>query len=292
MIKIHFFFAPCILILTMFAFSAFAQVPANAAWSSTAAFGSWSNGGYSLTNDVWGSGAGTETIWANSYSDWGVVANHPNTGGVKSYPHCGKMVNMKLSALKSVTSTYAVTVPSSGSYETAYDIWCNNNAYEIMVWCTKTGAVGPIGSSQGSAVIGTDTWTAYKGTNGSNQVYSFLRSSNISSGTIDVLGVLNWIKNKGWFADVTLGDVQFGFEITSSSGGLNFNCTNYSVTYSTGTSVAGSDGRMNAVDYRPTPVRKAVWLNRRAAERNYAGNYFNIRGQHITREIGEQLLLY
>ena len=292
MIKTHILFASCVLILTMVAFSAFAQVPANAAWQSSATFGSWSNGGYSLTNDVWGSGAGTETIWANSYSDWGVVANHPNTGGVKSYPHCSKMINMKLSALKSVISIYSVSVPNSGAYETAYDIWCDNHAYEIMVWCTKTGAVGPIGSSQGSAVIGTDTWTAYKGSNGSNQVFSFLRTSNIATDTIDVLAVLNWIKNKGWFADATLGDVQFGFEITSSSGGLNFNCTNFSVSFSTGTSVAGSDGRMNAVHYCPASFRKAVWLNRRPAEKNIVREYFNIRGQHITREIGEQLLLY
>lgn len=273
-------------------FPTFAQVPANPAWQSSATFGSWSNGGYSLTNDVWGTGAGTETIWANSYSNWGVVANHPNTGGVKSYPHCGKMINMKLSVLKSVTSIYSVTVPSSGSYETAYDIWCDNNAYEIMVWCTKTGAVGPIGSSQGSAVIGADTWTAYKGSNGSNQVFSFLHTSNISVDTIDVLAVLNWIKNKGWFADATLGDVQFGFEITSSSGGLNFTCNNFSVSFSTGTSVTGSDSRTDPMHYCPTSIHKSVWLNRRPSEGNIANAYFNIRGQHVSGGIGEQLILF
>ncbi|WP_112134296.1 glycoside hydrolase family 12 protein [Glycomyces dulcitolivorans] len=31
--------------------------------------------------------AGAQSIWANSYSNWGVWADHPNTGGVKSYPH-------------------------------------------------------------------------------------------------------------------------------------------------------------------------------------------------------------
>jgi Glycosyl hydrolase family 12 len=292
MIKTNSIFAPWIIILTLVTFSASAQVPSNAAWTSTATFGSWSNGGYSLTNDVWGSGAGTETIWANSYSNWGVVANHPNTGGVKSYPHCGKMVNMKLSALKSVTSIYSVTVPNSGSYETAYDIWCNNNAYEIMVWCTKTGAVGPIGSSQGSAVIGADTWTAYKGSNGSNQVYSFLRSANISTDTIDVLAVLNWIKNKGWFADVTLGDVQFGFEITSSSGGLNFTCNNFSVSFSSGSGVATSGVGMSAYNYCPNSIHKSVWMNRGPSEGNSANAYFNIRGQHVSGGIGEQLILY
>jgi Glycosyl hydrolase family 12 len=292
MIKNHCNSIPYLIVLAIFIFSATAQVPANAVWQSTATFGSWSNGGYSLTNDVWGSGAGTETIWAISYSDWGVVANHPNTGGVKSYPHCGKMVNQKLSALKSVTSIYSVTVPSSGSYETAYDIWCNNNAYEIMVWGTKTGAVGPIGSSQGSAVIGADTWTAYKGSNGSNQVFSFLRTANISTDTIDVLAVLNWIETKGWFGDVTLGDVEFGFEITSSSGGLDFNCNNFSVSFSTGTNVVTGSGRMNAVQFYPASLHKAMWLDGGPAGENKVREYFNIRGQHISGGIGEQLILY
>lgn len=49
----------------------------------------------------------------------------------------------------------------------------------------------------------------------------------------DVLAVLNWLKNtKGWFGDITLGNVQFGYEITSSSGGLNFTTNSFSVTSS------------------------------------------------------------
>jgi hypothetical protein len=32
--------------------------------------GHLANGGYTVRNDVWGSGAGPQTIWANSYSNW------------------------------------------------------------------------------------------------------------------------------------------------------------------------------------------------------------------------------
>jgi Glycosyl hydrolase family 12 len=201
-----------------------------AVWSSTAQWGSWTNGGYTLYNDIWGSGAGPQTIWANSYSNWGVWANHPNTGGVKSYPNASIGVNKTLSSLSSVKSSFNVTVPNSGAYETAYDIWANNNAYEIMLWMNKTGAVGPLGTSQGSLTLGGHTWTVYKGSNGVNAVFSFVRSGNTSSGTVDILAVLNWIQGKGWFGNVTLGNVQFGYEITSSSGGLNFVTNSYSVT--------------------------------------------------------------
>ncbi|KAA2252198.1 hypothetical protein F0L68_36260 [Solihabitans fulvus] len=203
-----------------------------AVWSSSDRWATWSNGGYTLRNDVWGGGAGPQTIWANSYGNFGVWANHPNTGGVKSYPHSARNVNQRLSALRGVSSSFSVSRPGSGSYETTYDIWANNNADEIMLWMNKTGAVGPLGTKQTTASVGGHTWDVYKGSNGSNAVFSFVRTSNTDAGTVDVLAVLNWIKNRGWYGDVTLGEVQFGFEITSSSGGLNFNTNSYSVSFS------------------------------------------------------------
>jgi hypothetical protein len=213
-------------------FSLGAGVATAATWSSSDKWATWSNGGYTIRNDVWGSGAGSQSIWANSYSNWGVSANHPNTGGVKAYPHAAKNVNKRLSALGSATSSFNVGVPGSGAYATAYDIWCDNNAYEIMLWMNKTGAVGPLGSKQTTASVGGHTWDVYKGSNGSNQVFSFVRTSNTNAGSVDVKAVLNWIKARSWFGDVTLGEVQFGFEITSSSGGLNFTTNSYSVSAS------------------------------------------------------------
>ncbi len=210
-------------------------VAANAAyaavWSSTDKWGTWSNGGYTLYNDVWGSGAGPQTIWANSYSNWGVWANHPNTGGVKSYPNVTRYVGRQLSSLGSVSSNFTVSVPGSGAYETAYDIWDSANAYETMLWMNKTGAVGPLGSYQTTATVGGHTWDVYRGSNGANQVFSFVRHGNTSSGSVNIKSVLQWIQGRGWFGNITLGNVQFGFEITSSSGGLNFVSNSYSVSY-------------------------------------------------------------
>ncbi|NLG84810.1 MAG: hypothetical protein GX493_09460 [Firmicutes bacterium] len=214
-------------------FLAMLMVAQAAVWSSSDPWASWSNGGYILYNNVWGSGAGPQTIWANSYSNWGVWADHPDTSGVKSYPNCTKEINKKLSALGSCTSSFNVTRPSSGAYCTAYDIWCDNYAHEIMLWMNKQGSVGPLGSLQQSNVsVGGHTWNVYRGYNGSTQVISFVRTSNMNSGTVDVKAVLNWVKSKGWFGDVTLQKVQCGFEITSSAGGLNFQFNSYSVSYS------------------------------------------------------------
>jgi hypothetical protein len=49
---------------------------------------------------------------------------------------------------------------------------------------------------------------------------------------VDILAVLNWIRSSGWFGDVLVGDVQLGYEITSSAGGLNFTTNSYSVAFS------------------------------------------------------------
>ena len=216
-------------------------VPSDAAWVATGAFDSWTNNGYTLNNDVWGGGAGPQTIWARTGTNWGVVANHPRTSGVKSYPHTGRTLNRTLSSLSSVSSSFNVSVPSDGDYETAYDIWANSNAYEVMLWANEKGAVGPIAQSYDAngAVpsatnvnVGGNTWNVYKGSNGSNAVFSFVRTSTTNSATIDVLAVLKWLQTQGWWGDVTVGEMQFGFELSGTAGQSNFTCNTFSINFS------------------------------------------------------------
>ncbi|WP_232323825.1 GH12 family glycosyl hydrolase domain-containing protein [Catenuloplanes japonicus] len=208
--------------------------PAHAAvWGSSDRWATWTNGGYTLYNNIWGSGYGAQSIWANSYSNWGVWANHPNTGGIKSYPNATKYVGKKVSALGTTTSSFNVTVPTSGvAFTTAYDIWSSDNAHEIMLWMNKYGAVGPLGTLQTTQSVGGHTWQIYRGSNGANNVYSFVRTGNTSSGTVDIRAIAQWLRTNGWWGDVTVGNVQFGYEITSSSGGKDFVTNSFSVTAS------------------------------------------------------------
>ncbi|MFI6807259.1 hypothetical protein ACIBO6_19880 [Streptomyces luteogriseus] len=211
-----------------------ASAPASAAvWNSCDQWGQTNLNGYTLYNNIWGGGAGSQCIWANSGTNWGVWANHPNTGGIKSYPNQTKAINKSITSLGSLSSNYNVSVPSSGAYNTSYDIWDTDHDYEIMLWVNKTGPVGPIGSSQGSVSLGGHSWNVFKGTNGANEVFSFIRTSNSSSGTVNILPILKWIKDtKKWMGNETIGDVQFGYEVTSSSGGLNFTTNNLTVSSS------------------------------------------------------------
>lgn len=202
-----------------------------ATWSSSDRWGTWQNGGYTLYNNIWGSGYGPQSIWANSYSNWGVWANHPNTGGIKAYPNATRWIGKRVSQLGTTTSSFNVSVPTSGvAFTSAYDIWSSDNAHEIMLWMNKYGPVGPLGTFQSRTSVGGHTWDIYRGSNGANQVYSFVRTSNTNSGSVDIRAIAQWIRSAGWFGDVTIGNVQFGYEITSSSGGKDFVTNSFSVT--------------------------------------------------------------
>lgn len=218
-----------------------------AAWGSSDKWAQWSTGGYTLYNNVWGNGAGPQSIWANSASNWGVWANHPNTGGIKSYPNGTKWVNRRLSSLGSLTSNFNMSLPGGGAWAAAYDIWDNAKQHEIMLWLNYTsnpdgsGNIKPISynwNQWGNPVpthwgvwIGGHQWNVFRGHNGANHVYSFLRTSKTSSGSVNVKDVMNWIRSRGWFGDVQVGDVQLGYEITSSSGGMNFVTNSWGVSY-------------------------------------------------------------
>jgi hypothetical protein len=215
---------------TLLAISVAAPAANAATWSSSDRWGTWSNGGYTVRNNVWGNGHGPQSIWANSYSNWGVWANHPNTGGVKSYPHAGRWIGRPISQLGNLNSNFNVTVPNAGAYTTAYDIWANNYAYEIMLWMNKVGPVGAIGSYQTTVTVGGHPWDVYRGSNGHNEVFSFLRRGNVNSGNVNIKAVMDWLRNRGWMGDARLDEVQFGYEITSSAGGLEFRTNSFTVS--------------------------------------------------------------
>ncbi len=200
--------------------------------------------GYAVRNNVWGSGPGPQSLWVAGAGDWGVHADHPDTSGIKAYPHVGRNVDRPLEALARCTSRFAVTVPAAGSFNTAYDIWCEHHAYEIMLWMNWRGKMGPIARSwdaQGrpavelaGVTVGGHTWDVYKGTNGQNVVITFLCRSPAAAGSVDVKAVLDWVRARGWFDDhargnVLLDEVQFGWEITASPGGLDFAVTDFAV---------------------------------------------------------------
>ena len=193
-------------------------------------------GAFSVANNVWGSGPGPECVWATTSTLWGVTANHPQTSGVKSYPNIGLSPRLLISGIKTYSSSFDITVPGNvGSWEAAYDMWVKaptgNTRIELMVWM-YTYKTGPISSIVATTkpTIGDYTWTVHYGSNGSNATISLVNTSasgataNVTSGTIDVKGILDWLianntTQYGQFDDTwTLDQVQWGFEISGDGG--------------------------------------------------------------------------
>src|SRR6185312_10765389 len=89
--------------------------PAQAATCTTSAqYGSCTSGSYTIYNDEWGSGHGSQTLWVNSASNWGVYSTQPSTSGVKAYPNASLSVGKALNSLSKATSSFNETLPSSG----------------------------------------------------------------------------------------------------------------------------------------------------------------------------------
>ncbi len=212
----------------------------SANWSSCDRWGTYNNNGYTLYNNIWGQGTGTQCMWVNSYNNWGVWAQHPNTGGIKSYPNVSFEQNIRVSRLNTCRSSFQIDVPSSGAYSADYDLWYDNYSYEVMLWMNYRGDVAPISynyDAYGRPVpayrnvnLGGHTWNVYRGSNNVNEVFSFVRTSNTRSGTVDIAAISKWIRSRGWFGDANLHQIQFGFEITSSPNGEDFRVGNYSLS--------------------------------------------------------------
>jgi hypothetical protein len=64
---------------------------------------------------------------------------------------------------------------------------------------------------------------------------SFLRTSQVASGTVDIAAILKWINTTGWYNNPTLSGVQCGWEITNTAGTQkDFTMNSYSVTVGSG----------------------------------------------------------
>jgi cellulose binding protein with CBM2 domain/glycosyl hydrolase family 12 len=203
-------------------------------YESSDQFGQFSIGGYTIYNDEWGSGHNTQTLWVKSATNWGVFATQPSTSGVKSYANISKTIGTALNSLSSATSSFNETNPSGGNWESAYDIWLNGSGIEVMVWTDVSGNVGPLGSSVGTVSLDGNTWTLYSGNNGSNPTYSFVRSGNETSGTVNILDLLKYLENtKGFFSNPTLSTIQYGWEISGTNNAQeNFTINSYSASAS------------------------------------------------------------
>ena len=183
-------------------------------WSTSAQWGSFTLGSYTIYNDIWGSGAGPQTLFVDSNSasapHFWAQSNQPNTGCIKSYPNASKTINKSINSISSLTGRWS-TSGGTGAYDWAWDCWVPS---EVMVWTKWTSNVGPWGSLyQSNVSIGGTTYNVYQ----PGGPWSFLRTSQSSSSSVNLAAIFKWLVNNGKLPNGTVGQVQFGVEITSGN---------------------------------------------------------------------------
>ncbi|MGN8068814.1 hypothetical protein [Mucilaginibacter sp. SG564] len=212
---------------------------------------------YVLNNNIWGAGtngAGSQCVWYdNSSQSWGCNASHTSGTGqnIKGYPALVRgwlwfnssgsiwaspsdtSFPVQMSHLSSFRSNWSMTVPTNGEkYNSSYDIWLdvsNNPAYkakkEVMIWLNYKGPayngsdfvpVGGIPIHTNISIAGS-TWNIYEGNNGTNDVYTFRRTTNTSSvSNLDIKAFLTYAQNDDFFSSsYYLLGVQAGWEIVA-----------------------------------------------------------------------------
>jgi len=208
-------------------------------------------------NNEWGANKGTsQVLTSTDPGHWSLSATATPAGytGVQTYPNIQQLTSnwtgngwngsgtaddTPLSGLSSLTSSFAQSMPHNSQTvaEAGYDIWTNYSS-DIMIWVDNVNR-GTGGSDQiGTATIGGQDFTVYQyGGKGGEIIFSLDGSggtgtfANEASGSVDILGTLNWVQAHGYVSNIKIGQIDFGWEIcTTGAQAETFSVSSYSLT--------------------------------------------------------------
>ncbi|WP_435104356.1 cellulose binding domain-containing protein [Mycobacterium sp. Z3061] len=199
---------------------------------------------YVVQNNAWNNPGGQAiTVSQTGFTITTENGSAPTNGAPLGYPSIytgwhygtgspGTILPIQLGQIQTATSSISYTYPTSGIYDAAYDIWLNPtpittgvNQQEVMIWFNHTGPIQPVGSVVGNATIDGQNFAVWKGSNGQNNVVSYVANSPITTwNSFDVMG---FIDNTQTWEPVTdswyLTSIQAGFEPWSGSVGAGVN---------------------------------------------------------------------
>ncbi|MGW0217604.1 GH12 family glycosyl hydrolase domain-containing protein [Micromonospora chokoriensis] len=222
-------------------------------------------GRYVVQNNRWGTTAEQcINVTSNGFEIRTLNGSSPTNGAPTAYPsvffgchytNCSPGTNLpiQVSQISSATSSISYRYVSGATYNASYDIWLDPspkrdgvNQMEIMIWLNRQGSIQPIGSVVGTTNLAGRTWEVWRGSNGSNNVISYVASSAISSLNFSVLDFINDTRNRGaitnsWY----LTSIQAGFE--PWQGGVGLAVTSFSAN------VNGGGGPTNPPPTTPPP---------------------------------------
>ncbi len=214
-------------------------------------------GKYYVFNNQWGTEGGVtgnQCVWSTCESGntvgWGTEWSW--SGGsasqVKGYPSIvygwhwtdasslGILLNR--SATTAINCGWTFDVNQDGTMNVAYDLfthtmaapgYSNDPADEIMIWLYAGGGAGPIGSQVGTVSVAGASWNLYSGNNGYWNVRSYVRTSNTTSATFNLMDFLKDLMERNLLTEGKyLSSIEAGTEIFNGTGTLDtssFYCT-------------------------------------------------------------------
>ncbi len=205
---------------------------------------------YVVQNNAWNNPGGQAiTVGSTGFTITTENGSAPTNGAPLGYPSVylgyhygtgspGSPLPEQLSQIQTATSSITYTYPTSGTYDASYDIWLNPtpittgvNQQEIMIWFNHTGPIQPVGSVVGTSTIDGKSFTVWEGSNGQNNVVSYVANSPITSW--NNFNVLGFVDNTETLEPVTnswyLTSIQAGFEPWSGSVGASVDSFSASV---------------------------------------------------------------
>ncbi|MEU8260513.1 cellulose binding domain-containing protein [Micromonospora sp. NPDC048999] len=219
-------------------------------------YGSTTIGGrYVVQNNRWGTSAQqcinvTSTGFSITRQDGtgntsGAPVSYPSIFLGCHYTNCSPGTNLPVQVknISSAPGSISYNYISGATYDAAYDIWLDPSAkrdgvnqMEIMIWLNRQGPIQPIGSTVGNATLAGRSWQVWRGSNGSNNVISYVASSAIPSMSFDVMEFINDTRSRGGITnDWYLTSIQAGFEPWQGGVGLAVNSFSQSVNTGGGT---------------------------------------------------------
>jgi hypothetical protein len=184
-----------------------------------------------VTNGVWNcSGVcGPQTLQVNTPGDWKVTSDQPaGHARVISYP-CNNQPypGEALSSYTKIKSRFAISMPPAPGLkaEAAYDIWLNHRAQELMIWVDDRGQQKGLSYDKllaSNVSIGGQSWNVYLYSHNRDNHPEYIAALNGPQeqiGTVHILASLRWLVQHGYLAaGATLGEIEFGTEISSTGG--------------------------------------------------------------------------
>jgi hypothetical protein len=206
-------------------------------------------GTYIVQNNLWnGNVPGSQCINVTDHGPGFAITKQtgsaPTDNGPASYPSiyvgchyaddkskCSPGTNLpiQVKSIKKAETSITLKYVGGAIFDASYDIWLDPkpittgvNKQEIMIWLNRQGSIQPVGQAvENNVKIAGQNWQVWSGSNGANDVISYVVPSAIANMTFNVRDFIADIVKRGKITDdFYLTSIQAGFEPWRGGEGL------------------------------------------------------------------------